>query len=126
MDVYDADCAPHAEEWLALEEGERIALVQRFHRDAGTLLGKQQELVHAGIHAAVEVQLALKDEPIVRALSRLMTQGLSRHDALHAIGSAMIETMHDAMAATDEGPVLRARYYAAVERLSAESWREGG
>lgn len=126
MDVYDPECTPDAAEWLALGESERIALVKRFHRDAGMLLGEQPDLLHAGIHAAIEVQLAVNDEPIVRALSRLMKQGLSRHDALHAIGSALAETMHDATAAADDGPVLRARYYAAVERLSAESWRKSG
>ena len=125
MDTYDPERAPVAAEWLALDESERIEIVKRFHGDAGMLLGDRRDLAHAGIHAAIEVQLAENDEPVVRALSRLMKQGLSRHDALHAIGSALAETMHEAMANTDEGDVLRARYYAALESLSAESWRKG-
>ena len=61
---------------------------------------------------------------MIRTVSRLMRQGLSRHDAVHAIGSVLTETIHDAVTTSDDGEVLNARYYAAVERLSGQSWKE--
>jgi hypothetical protein len=123
MERYDPERAPPPADWLALDEGERIHLIEVFHRDARVPLPKAARAAHASIHAVVENQLALYDEPIVRALARLMKEGLSRHDAVHAIGSVLVEGIYDVVASNDPGDTFRARYYAAVERLSAVSWR---
>lgn len=67
--------------------------------------------------------MAASDEPVVRALARLIRQGLSRHDALHAIGSVVAEQIHDLLNVKDSPETARARYYAAIERLTAAQWR---
>ena len=126
MQRYNPEQEPPADEWLALDEGRRLDLVEIFHRDERISLRQEARLAHASIHVVVENQLALKREPIVRALLRLMKQGLSRHDAVHAIGSVLGETVHDAMTTEETGETLNARYYAAVERLSAQSWNKSG
>jgi hypothetical protein len=120
---YDPDVAPDPAAWLALDEGERVYLVRAYHKRAGIRGPKAS--VHATIHAVVENQAALGDElPVRRTIERLMTEGLDRHEAIHAIGSVLIgrlfELAKDESADTE---FSQAAYNAEIERLTAESWR---
>lgn len=58
-------------------------------------------------------------------MARLMKEGLSCHDALHAIGSLVAGHVLEAMHSEDENfaDLAQLRYIAAVERLTAEEWR---
>jgi len=125
MDCYNPEVAPDPNEWLQLDEGERLILVEEYHRDARVPLPRKARRLHATIHVVVENQLALNDEPVVRALGRLMKEGLSRHDAVHAIGSRVAEQIYDMLKLQDTPEVSNARYYAAIERLTAAGWRNG-
>jgi len=120
---YDPSQTPDSAEWLELDEQERIDRVERYHRRAGIDL--PNPTLHATIHVVVENQLALNDEPVVRAIARLRKEGLSRHDALHAIGSVVAEQIYDLLKLKDAPQTSRARYYAAIERLNATQWRYG-
>jgi hypothetical protein len=124
MDRYDPEIAPDASDWLALDEGERLILVEAYHRDARIALPKAARRLHATIHTIVENQLALDDEPVVRALARLRKEGLSRHDAVHAIGSIVAEQIYDLLKLKEAPEAARIRYYAAIERLTAAEWRK--
>ena len=126
MDCYAPEVAPSREDWLALDEGERIVLAEWYHRDARIRLPRAARTLHATIHVVVENQLAENDEQVDRALARLMKEGLSRHDAVHAIGSVVAEELYAAMNLKDTPESLRARYYAAIERPTAAVWREIG
>ena len=53
-----------------------------------------------------------------------MKEGLSRHDAVHAIGSLVAENIYDLAKLKEEPETARARYYAAIERLTAATCRE--
>ena len=44
---------------------------------------------HAVVHAIVENQLALGEPVVVATLARLRSDGLDRHEAVHAIGSVL-------------------------------------
>jgi hypothetical protein len=81
---------------------------------------------HASMHVIVENQLAENDEPVVRALDRLIKEGLSRHDAVHAIGSLVAAQVYDLLKEHHPPETAHARYYAAIERLTAATWRAGG
>jgi hypothetical protein len=126
MERYDPEMAPGGEEWLGIDEGERLLLVEEYHRDARIPLPRRARRLHASMHVVVENQLASNDEPVVRAVGRLMKEGLSRHDAVHAIGSLVAEEVHDLLKQDETPDTIRARYYAAVERLTAAEWRAGG
>jgi hypothetical protein len=126
MDRYDPEVAPNPEDWLALDEGERVLLVEWYHRDARIDLPGSARTLHATIHVIVENQLAENDEPVTCALARLMNEGLSRHEAVHAIGSVVVEELYDALQWKGTPESLRADYYAAIERLTAAVWREKG
>lgn len=126
MEHYDPELAPASDDWLALDEGERIVLVEAYHRDARIRLPKSQRTLHTSIHVAVENQLASNDEPVVRALDRLIKEGLSRHDAVHAIGSVVAENIYDILKLGKAPDPSHARYYAAIEQLTAALWRAKG
>ena len=122
MQRYDPLEAPDAEEWLALDEQERIDLVLNYHRKARIRLPNAK--VHAIVHAMVETQIALEDEtPARRTAQRLMDEGLDRHEAIHAIGWVLIEFMSDLMDEPESRAEPNALYFAALERLTVEDWR---
>jgi hypothetical protein len=125
MEAYNPERGPEPESWLELDEQERILLIETWHRVARIKLPNLK--VHAVLHAIVENQLALDLEPVVRAMDRLRKQGLTRHDAIHAIGSVVAENLFGILKAdqNDDAAASQARYCAAVERLTAVSWRRG-
>ena len=120
MQSYDPELQPKAEEWLVLDEQERLYLVEEFHSKARIKLPNLT--MHAAFHAIVENQLAEGLASVTRAIARLSTQGLSRHDAIHAVGTVLGEHLHERMNDKDTPQVAQARYDAAVERLTASEW----
>jgi hypothetical protein len=127
MHRYDPYQAPDPKEWNALDEQERIRLVEQYHRRARIRLPNAK--VHAVIHAVVESQIALGDEiPVRRTLQRLMSEGLDRHDAIHAIGSIVAQHIFDLVSAPEAASKADPNdaYNAALERLTAEEWLQSG
>ena len=122
MKRYDPHRAPERAEWLELDEQERIVLIERFHRKDPE--PAQSLKAHALIHAAVETQIALNEPPNARdALTRLMGEGLDRHDAIHAIGSVLAEYLFDALRGPSTKDTSNDAYAQALSRLTAASWR---
>jgi Domain of unknown function (DUF1841) len=125
IDRYDPLRAPDPDQWLELDEQERIDLVAAYHEDAGIDLPNVQ--VHATMHAIVENQIALGDETPVRLKARqLMAQGLDRHEAIHAIASVLIKHLHDIVRNPEGVDDPNPRYYAALRRLNARKWLRSG
>ena len=122
MQRYDPLKAPDPEEWLALDEQERIDLVQDYHRRMRIRLPNAK--LHAVAHAIVEAQIAAADEtPARRTVQRLMDEGLDRHEAIHAVGLVLMEFIYDLMKAPVSDGDPNVPYFAALERLTAEDWR---
>ena len=113
MDSYDPDRSRAAADWLELDEGERIELVSSYHRRKKIRLPNAQ--LHAVIHVIVENQLALGEQVVVETLARLQREGLSRHDALHAIGSVLAGDVYELMQESSEPTGDIYRHY--LERL---------
>src|ERR1700730_12617111 len=89
MKIYDPLKLPKPEEWQSMDEQERLELVEIFHRRARIQLPNAK--VHAVIHVIVENQIALGDEtPVRRTVQRLMSEGLDRHESIHAVGSVLL------------------------------------
>jgi len=116
---YDPDRPPDAERWLAQDEMQLMDIVQRYHRREGiTLLN---ERAHAATHVMVENQAALGEKtPVAEAIGRLMGEGMSRHDAVHAVGAVLSKHMHQAR--TTGVPVSRDAYYADVRAVTTDRW----
>ncbi len=125
MEAYNPERESEPASWLNLDEQERIVLVETWHRGARITLPNVR--LHAALHVIVENQLALKLDPVVRAMHRLRKEGLTRHDAIHAIGSVVAEHLFGILKTNQDGDAAasQARYCAAVERLTAADWRRG-
>src|SRR5439155_17972527 len=94
MKRYDPLVPPSPEEWESIDEAERIRLAGEYHRRARIRLPNVR--VHAVFHVIVENQIALGDEtPVRRTMARLMSEGLDRHEAIHAVGSVLAAHMHE-------------------------------
>lgn len=126
MDTYDPLDTPDPDDWLELDEGERLELVLDHHRQARVELPNEQ--VHAVFHVIIENQAAMGDEVPTRAtLERLMGEGLDRHDAIHAAGSVLANHVHKIMSAGDAAGDMNEEYFKELEDLTAEAWlREFG
>jgi hypothetical protein len=116
---YDPDRGPDPERWLAQDEMKLMEIVQRYHRRERIPLPRER--AHASIHVMVENQVALGEQTPVRdAVSRLMQDGLSRHDAIHAVGAVLMTHMH--RATVEQKPIRVEAYYADVRAVTRESW----
>ena len=124
MRHYDPEVGPSSKEWLSLDERQRLRLAETHHR--ATHVKVSSIKAHAAIHLMVENQIAEGVESVVRAMARLIREGLPRHEAIHAVGSVLAEHFFEAMKSSDQdlSNTAQARYDAAVERLTAKSWRD--
>jgi hypothetical protein len=124
MERYNPFEPPDPEEWISMDELERIRLVEIYHQRAHIRL--PNEAAHALFHTAVENQAALGDEtPVKRTVERLVSEGLDRHEAVHAVGSVLAGHIYDLMRQPEAAPQTDPNppYYAALDQLTAEEWR---
>ncbi|MBI1851024.1 MAG: hypothetical protein HYR85_11840 [Planctomycetes bacterium] len=125
IERYDPSCAPDPTAWMNLDEQEQINLAFEYHRRRRIKIPGAR--VHAIVHAVVETQVAMAADGVVaRTLARLQDEGLDRHDAIHAVGSVLLGELHGLLSGDLPALDVNDRYFNAVERLSAESWRRSG
>jgi len=125
MQKYNSLRAPNPDEWLALDEGERLELVREHHEELGTDLPSPD--AHAVFHTIIENQIAAGEElPVKSTLDRLISEGLDRHEAIHAIASVLAGHIHDIMQnpAANKGQTEHTEYFQALKQLTAQSWFE--
>jgi hypothetical protein len=116
---YDPLRPPDPSRWLALDEEAQIELVMKYHRRQRVRLPNL--FLHAAIHATIESQVAAGPElPVAAAVDRLMSEGLDRHEAVHAVGMVLTGVMFDIQQGDLGDP--NAAYFAAVEKLNKAAW----
>ena len=120
--IYDAQVAPEADDWLALDEGERMLLVEDHHTRIGDALPtEEQRRLHAIAHVIVENQLAEDAPPEARqTLARLLDAGMDRHAAVHAIGNEVVTLMHELR--TSGEPLQAGQYEQALHAIDPADW----
>src|SRR5262245_7758198 len=124
IDRYNPLKTPDPQEWLALDEGERLRMVEDYHRRVRVRVRLANAKAHAVMHVIIENQIALGDEtPVQLTAQRLMDEGLDRHDTIHAIGSVLVGYMFDLTRRPATGGDPNQPYFAELERLTAERWR---
>ena len=122
MKSYNPLNEPDAKEWLALDEQERIYLVEQYHRKARVRL--PNATLHATMHTIIENQIAMGEElPVKHKLQQLMEEGLDRHEAIHAIAWILSLQMARTMKSPGKPSDPSKSYLAALEDLTAENWR---
>jgi hypothetical protein len=118
---YNPEKSPNSKEWLAEDEDLRILAVERFHRKYGDY--GESLTMHSAIHAIVETQLAEGLQPALDALTRLRKEGLTRHEAIHAIGSAVAgHIFHLTKGNISPGDGANEAYFQASSELTRQSW----
>lgn len=122
MNSYDPDTSRPVD-WLQTDEGERVEMVLSYHRRKK--IHSPNEQLHAVIHVVVENQLALGEKVVLETLSRLQKEGLSRHDALHAVGSVLAADLYELMQSPEATGDAYRRYLERLKELTAKSWRAG-
>lgn len=121
-DGYDANAQPDPQSWLAADESLRTVAVEAHHRGLAEHPDMPNPQVHALMHVIVENQLAMGDPPEVRpTLMRLIDAGLTRHEAIHAIGSVVAEALFKVM--KDRAEFDRSLAARSLARLRPEDWR---
>jgi hypothetical protein len=115
-DAYDPLNMPDPDDWRSMDEDERIILISEYHRETGVV--QENEQIHAVIHLVVEDQSLLGDELSVQAtLERLMREGLDRHEAIHAVGSVLMDYLQSLMRG-DTAPGAIDKYNEELEKLT--------
>src|SRR5438874_11948187 len=121
MNPYDPDRTPVAADWLDIGEDERLDLVSAYHQNAQ--IPSPNARLHAAIHVVVENQVAIGETTVIETLARLRGEGLSRHDAVHAIGSVLAERLAAALRGELTSDTLPAAYLKSLQSLSADDWK---
>ena len=124
MEKYKPSRCPIAQEWLALDEFERVRLVREYHEDANEPLPEDAIELHASIHVVVENQITMEFVPVPATIDRLIRQGLDRHEAIHAVGAIVSANMYDLMTG-NETSWDQKKYQRKLEKLTAKRWKKG-
>ena len=121
MDKYDPSKSPIPEEWNVQDEDELLNLIRTYHKRDGVSLPNLN--LHAVIHVVVENQLALGVESVEKTLDRLLADGVERHEAIHAIGSVLVEHLWTVMQEPSVSDVSHDPYFKALEALDPSDWK---
>jgi hypothetical protein len=125
MKHYDPLKPPNPEQWRSIDEQEQIQLVRDYHLRARIRL--PNAMVHAVVHVVVENQIALGDEtPVRRTVQRLISEGLDRHESIHAVGSVLVGHMNDLLRGSGPSAEPNSSYYVALDHLTAKNWLRSG
>ena len=124
MKDYDPSKQLISDEWLDLEESERIRLVRIFHEALDDDLPEDALEMHTMFHVIVENQLAEKVELIPETIAKLTRQGLDRHEAIHAIAAIVSEDIFDLWKGNKK-EFSPKQYRRKLEKITAKRWRKG-
>ena len=124
MNIYHPSKTPSPGEWLELDELTRIDLVRKFHEASEAEFEEEQaKEVHSTIHVIVENQIALGVEPVPATIFRLMRQGLSRHESIHAVGAVLSQDLFEMLKQNKEHDIKK--YRRRLDKLTAKRWNKG-
>lgn len=120
---YDPAIPPDPRGWLALGEEERRRLIEDYYRREGGIGGSPEAV--ARVHEIIETQLAEQVTPVKAAFVRLRDNGLSRQEAIRAIGSVLATRIRRIDNPEDLASAPNRDYFSALEALTADRWHEG-
>ena len=121
---YDAEKPPNPEDWLREDPDVLSLAIEKYHEEQGIDPGEGGMILHALMHEIVENQIA-EDIPSVRsAIERLIRQGLSRHDSIHAVASVLSEDIFRSLKGEIEAFDIT-KYRMRLEKLTAKKWKKG-
>ena len=117
---YDADAKPN-DDWTTLSDDDRIQAILDYHEQEDVHPLGPQPRQHAAFHNIIELQIA-RDDTVGEVCDRLVDEGLTRHNAIHAMASVLAKAIE---AAKEKGePIDEPAYVEELQALSAQSWRQ--
>jgi hypothetical protein len=78
--------------------------------------------VHAALHSVVENQIAEELQTVRETVARLQAEGLSRHDAIHAVGSVLVGCLQALMREGAPAQFEVEAYFQDLRSLTAAGW----
>jgi hypothetical protein len=120
MPGYNPMEEPDKDDWLSLDEMERIIMVSDYHK--GNKITLPNTRLHATCHVIVENQLAENVPEVVAALKRLMSEGLDRHEAIHAVGSVLAGHIFKLLKEKPNLENANKPYLQELNSLTVEKW----
>ena len=120
---YDPMKPPLKSRWLALDGSDRIAQVKKYHREQK--IEVPSVTLHATLHVIVENLLAEGIPDAVETMRRLQSEGLNRHQALHAVATAVAHYMHDKVSALASHEIANTEEcLRLIREMTIEKWHE--
>jgi hypothetical protein len=117
---YDADQAPDPAAWLGMNEHARLDAVRR-HHDRGPHPPAPSPEAHHAFHVVVENQIAVGSPPAAaETLNRLIAEGLSRHEAVHALAGAASRRIFEML--KHKAPFDDVAYASDLGQMTAAGW----
>ena len=125
MKYYNPDEPLNTDAWLALDDEEKKTLVSKYHEHIKDEFPDASALsMHSLIHVIVENQIATNVDFVPETVTRLVRQGLPRHEAIHAISAILMEDIYGMLkGATKE--FSSKKYRRKLERITPKRWRKG-
>ena len=125
MKYYDPDERLNIEEWLTLDDSQKVKIVSDFHESIKEEFSDDGAFaMHSHMHVIVENQIAGNVELVPETVDKLMRQGLSRHEAIHAVSAILAEDIFDMLQGKVEEFSLK-KYRRKLEKITAKKWRKG-
>jgi hypothetical protein len=120
--TYNPEIEPDPDALRNVDESELHLAVRQYHLRADEPMG-EGEGMHEAMHCIVESQIADNDPPETRiAVARLVADGLSRHDAIHAAAWVVSDHMYQALTTKRPPDLVKIRNDMAA--LTRRKWVE--
>ena len=78
--------------------------------------------MHAALHSVVENQIAEELQTVRETVARLQAEGLSRHDAIHAVASVLVGRLQALLREGAQSQFEVEAYFQDLRSLSAQGW----
>ena len=125
MKYYNPDKPLNVSEWLVLDDDQRKLLVSDFHESTEEEFQDDSALtMHSYMHVVVENQIATNVDLVSETVTKLVRQGLSRHEAIHAISAIIVEYIFE-MLNGSKSEFCPKKYRRKLEKITAKRWRKG-
>ena len=122
--TYNPNIQIDKQQWLEMDEAQRIAIVETFHAQNDEDLEEEAKTLHASFHVIVENQIAQNVTIVEQTIAKLIRQGIDRHEAIHAISAIMSEDILNAARGEGEEFTIK-KFRKKFEKITAKRWRKG-
>jgi hypothetical protein len=124
MNNYQPNKPVDPQQWLDMDEIERIELVREYHQTLDHGLPEDGFSGHCIIHTIVENQIAMGVEYVPETIAKLTRQGLDRHEAVHAVGAILSEDIFEMLNGYSKEFSAK-KHRRKLDKLTAKRWNKG-